>query len=37
MESRKMVQMSLFIGKEWKHGYREQIYGHSGRKGKLRQ
>ena len=28
MESRKMVQLDLFAGKEYKHGYREWTGGH---------
>ena len=24
-----MVQMNLFVGKEWRHRYREQTYGRS--------
>ena len=30
MESRKVVLMNLFAGKEWRHRLREQTYGHSG-------
>ena len=30
MESRKMVLMNLFAGKEWRHRHREQSCGHSG-------
>ena len=30
MESRKMVLMNLFAGKEWRCRYREQTCGHSG-------
>ena len=28
MESRKMVLMNLFSGKQWRNRHREQIYGH---------
>ena len=27
MESRKMVLMNLFVGKQWRNRYREQTYG----------
>ena len=27
MESRKMVLINLFIGKQWRHKHREQAYG----------
>ena len=40
VESRKMVLMNLFAGKQWRHRHREQICGHSsGRRGwdKLRE
>ena len=30
MESRKMVLMNLFAGKQWRHSHREQICGNSG-------
>ena len=30
MESRKMVLMELFAGKQWRHRYREQTYGVGG-------
>ena len=30
MESRKMVLMNLFAGKEWRHRHREWTFGHSG-------
>ena len=34
VESRKMVLMNLFAGKQWRHRHREQICGHSsGRRG----
>ena len=29
MESRNIVLMSLFAGKEWRHRHREWTYGHS--------
>ena len=40
MESRKIVLMDLFAGKQWRHRFRKQTCGHSrGRRGwgKLRQ
>ena len=30
MESRKIVLINLFAGKEWRHRHRELICGHSG-------
>ena len=32
MESRKMVLLNLFAGKEWRHRHRERTCGHSGGK-----
>ena len=29
MKSRKIVLMNLFAGEKWRHGHREQTYGHS--------
>ena len=33
MESRKMVQMNLFSGQQWRNRHREQTYGHGERGG----
>ena len=37
MESRKMVQMNLFSGQQWRNRHREQTYGHgkSGGEGEM--
>ena len=35
IESRKMVLMNLFAGKEWRHKCREWTSGHSGRRREL--
>ena len=36
MKSRKMVQMSLFSGQQWRNRHREQAYGYRGRGGEER-
>ena len=33
MESRKRILMNSFSGQQWRNRHREQIYGHSGRRG----
>ena len=33
MESRKIVLMKLFAGKQWRNKHREEIYGHGERGG----
>ena len=35
MESRKMVLMNLFAGKQWRHRHREQTYGHREGEGRM--
>ena len=34
MESRKIVQMNLFAGQQWRHSHREQTYGRRQRGGR---